>query len=74
VIALVTHGLFMAGAAAALVDPAIDRLVITDAVPPFRIPDGPASKKIDILPVAPLLADAIRRLHAGEALTDLFVS
>lgn len=73
VIALVTHGLFMAGAAEALTDPAIDRLIITDAVPPFRLPDGAARDKVDILPAAPLLAEAIRRLHAGEALTDLFV-
>ena len=37
VIALVTHGLFMAGAAEVLADPAIERLVITDAVPAFRL-------------------------------------
>ena len=37
VIALVTHGLFMAGAAEVLADPAIDRLVVTDAVPAFRL-------------------------------------
>jgi phosphoribosylpyrophosphate synthetase len=29
--------------------------------------------KIDTLPVAPVLADAIRRLHHGQALTDLMV-
>ena len=29
--------------------------------------------KIDTVPVAPLLADAIRRLHYGLALTDLMV-
>jgi ribose-phosphate pyrophosphokinase len=73
VIALVTHGLFMPGAAEAIADPAIDRLVVTDAVPPFRLGSGPARDKIDILPAAPLLATAIRRLHEGRALSDLFV-
>jgi ribose-phosphate pyrophosphokinase len=73
VIALVTHGLFMTGAAEALADPAIDRLVITDAVPAFRISGGSAENKVDILPAAPLLANAIKRLEAGESLTDLFV-
>ena len=34
VIALVTHGLFMPGSAEVLADPAIDRLVVTDTVPP----------------------------------------
>jgi ribose-phosphate pyrophosphokinase len=73
VIALVTHGLFLAGAAEALADPAIDRLVVTDSVPPFRLADGPARSKIEILPCAPLLAEAIRRNHSGEALSDLYV-
>ena len=68
VIALVTHGLFMAGSAEVLADPAIDRLVITDAVPAFRLASGPARDKVDILPTAPLLAETIRRLHDGEAL------
>ncbi len=73
VIALVTHGLFMSGAADVIADPAIDRLVVSDAVPAFRLPDGPARRKVDILPAAPLLADAIRRLEEGRTLTDLLV-
>jgi ribose-phosphate pyrophosphokinase len=73
VIALVTHGLFMAGSAEALADPAIDRLVVTDAVPAFRLAEGPARAKVDVLPAAPLLAEAIRRVDGGAALTDLIV-
>jgi ribose-phosphate pyrophosphokinase len=73
VVALVTHGLFMSGAAEVLADPAIDRLVVTDAVPPFRLQAGPAHDKVDILPAAPLLAEAIGRLHAAQPLTDLIV-
>jgi ribose-phosphate pyrophosphokinase len=73
VIALVTHGLFMPGADEVIADPAIDRLVVTDAVPPFRLGSGPARDKIDILPAAPLLATAIQRLREGASLSDLFV-
>jgi ribose-phosphate pyrophosphokinase len=73
VIALVTHGLFMAGAAEALADPAIERLVVTDAVPAFRLASGSVRDKVDILPVAPLLAEAVRRLDEGKPLADLFV-
>jgi ribose-phosphate pyrophosphokinase len=73
VIALVTHGLFMAGSTEVLTDPAIDRLVVTDAVPAFRLAEGPARAKLDVLPAAPLLAEAIRRLDIGEALTELAV-
>jgi ribose-phosphate pyrophosphokinase len=73
VIALVTHGLFMSGAAAAIADPAVDRLVVTDTVPPFRLGADAPRDKIDTVHAAPLLAETIRRLHDGRALTDLMV-
>lgn len=73
VLALVTHGLFMPGAEAAIMDTAIDRVVVTDSVPAFRLGDKAARAKLDILPVAPLLAETVRRLRAGATLTDLLV-
>jgi ribose-phosphate pyrophosphokinase len=73
VIALVTHGLFMAGAAKVIADPAIERFVVTDAVPPFRLEAVAARDKIDTVSAVPLLAESIRRLHEGVALTDLLV-
>jgi ribose-phosphate pyrophosphokinase len=73
VIALVTHGLFMQGAAEVIADPALDRIVITDAVPPFRLDRPLENKKLVILPAAPLLAEAIRRLHEHHDLADLMV-
>ena len=72
VLAFVTHGLFMTGAAEVLVDPALDQMVISNAVPPFRL-EPAQSKKLVILPAAPLLAEAIRRLHEERSLTDLIV-
>jgi ribose-phosphate pyrophosphokinase len=73
VFACVAHGLFMPGAETALADPAIDRIIATDAVPAFRLPAGPVRDKLDIVPAAPLLAEAIRRLHEDKPLTDLLV-
>jgi len=70
VIALVTHGLFMKGAAEVIADPAIDQLIVTDAVPAFRLA---TRDKVVTLPAAPLLAETIRRLHADHSLTDLMV-
>jgi ribose-phosphate pyrophosphokinase len=67
VIALVTHGLFMPGASEAMADPAIDRLAVTDTVPPFRLGANAPRHKIDTVPAAPLLAETVRRLHLGEA-------
>ena len=72
VLAFVTHGLFMTGAAEVLVDPALDQVVVSNAVPPFRL-EPAQSKKLVILPAAPLLAEAIRRLHEERSLTDLIV-
>jgi ribose-phosphate pyrophosphokinase len=63
----------MPGTAEVLADRAIDRLVVTDAVPPFRLGDHPVRAKIDTLSAAPLLAEAIRRLHDDRSLTDLLV-
>ena len=72
VIALVTHGLFMPGASQVIADPAIDLFIVTDSVPPFRL-EASARGKIDAIAVAPLLAETVRRLHDGRALTDLLV-
>jgi ribose-phosphate pyrophosphokinase len=69
---LVTHGLFIPGAAQVLADPAIDRLILTDTVTPFRLPRETLDK-LDTLPSAPLLGEAIARLHDDRALTDLIV-
>lgn len=73
VLALVTHGLFMPGSHAVLADPAIDTVVVTDAVPPFRLDRPEQNKKLVILPSAPVLAETIRRLHQERSLTDLMV-
>jgi len=72
VIALVAHGLFTPGAAEVIADSAIDRFVVTDSVPPFRLA-GTQREKVDTLKCAPLLAETILRLHEGRALTDLLV-
>lgn len=73
VIALAAHGLFMPGAAEALADPAVERVLVSDAVPPFRLEGGLLSGKLQVLPSAPLFAEAIGRLAADRALTDLLV-
>src|SRR5690606_8770202 len=71
VYAAAAHGLFVRGAAEALAAPEIDRIVVTDSVPPFRLPPGPARDKLTVLPAAPLFAEAIRLLHEGGSLVEL---
>jgi ribose-phosphate pyrophosphokinase len=73
ILACVAHGLFMPGAETELADPALDRIIVTDVVPAFRLPAGPVREKLEIVPTGPLVAEAIRRLHEGQSLGDLLV-
>lgn len=73
VIALVTHGVFISGAESVIADPALDGVVVTDTIPPFRLSPGGARDKVEVLPCAPLFAGAIRRLHENAPLADLMV-
>jgi len=50
-------------------DDLIDELVVTDTIP---LPASKQHKKITVLSVAPLLGDAITRIHTGEGVSDLF--
>jgi ribose-phosphate pyrophosphokinase len=65
VIAIATHGLFMGEASRTLAGSAIDRIVIADSVPPFRLENNAARDKLVVLSAAPLFAAAIRHAHAG---------
>lgn len=61
VIAFAAHGLFTPPAAQVLADPAITSVIVTDSVPPFRLPpDGPAAARLAVVSAAPLFAQAIR--------------
>lgn len=68
--AAATHGLF-AGGDRVLSHSAIDQIVVTDSVTPHRLKGSSALGKLQVLSVAPLLAAAIARLHAGGSLTEL---
>jgi ribose-phosphate pyrophosphokinase len=66
VVAFAAHGLFIPPAAEVLADPQIAQLVVTDSVPPFRLPaSGQAFRKLRVIPAAPLFARAIMDCHAS---------
>lgn len=71
VLAVATHGLFTGDAARTLADPGLDGIVVTDTVPPFRLPSGPVRDKLTVLPATGLFAEAIRCIHTGGSLPDL---
>jgi ribose-phosphate pyrophosphokinase len=63
-----THGIFAADAIDLINDSLIDRVFVTDTIPlPLR-----ASKAVEVVSVAPLLAEAIMRTHKGLSVSALF--
>ncbi|WP_324780959.1 ribose-phosphate diphosphokinase [Thiobacillus sedimenti] len=71
VLAAATHGVFAGGAETALAEPALDKLLVTDSIPPSRIPAAWLGRRVEVLETAPLLAEAVRRLHGGGSLVEL---
>ncbi|SPE29327.1 Ribose-phosphate pyrophosphokinase [Burkholderiales bacterium] len=60
VFVFVAHGLFVAEAAAVLRTAPIERVFISDSVPPFRLPQDWIGSRVEVVPAAPLFAAAIR--------------
>lgn len=71
VFAAATHGIFASEASGVLADSALDGIWITDTIPPERLDPEVRDGKVTVLPVAPLLAAAIRRLHESGSIVDL---
>lgn len=69
--AAASHGLFVGEAPRMLADEALTGLVVTDSVPPFRLPAGPVRDKLVVLPTTRLFAEAIQRIHGGGSITAL---
>jgi ribose-phosphate pyrophosphokinase len=65
-----THGLFSSGALKRLSDqPDVDEIVCTNTVP---VPLEERTEKLTVLSIAPALAEAMRRIHNGESVSELF--
>jgi len=71
VFAAATHGVLVGEAGRMVADPGLERLVITDTIPPFRLDPALVRDKVTVLDTAPLLAEAIRRLHSGGSIVEL---
>ncbi len=65
----VTHGVLTGNAVRDIENSQIRQVVITDTVP---LPPEKQSKKIVQLSVAPLFAQAIKRIHTGESVSAIF--
>lgn len=64
-----THGVFAGPAIERLKAAPIDSIVITDSVP---LPPEKMFDKIKVLSVAPMLGEAIKRIHQHESISEIF--
>ncbi|HYM49700.1 MAG TPA: ribose-phosphate pyrophosphokinase [Candidatus Limnocylindrales bacterium] len=67
---LATHGVLSGNAVEKLMATPIDEIVITDSIP---LPPDKQHPRLKVLSVAPLLAEAIRRVHEDRSISELFV-
>jgi len=67
--ACATHAVFCGPAIERLRDSPIKQVVVTDSIP---LPPNKQLPNIKVLSVAPLLADAIKRIHFNESVSKLF--
>jgi ribose-phosphate pyrophosphokinase len=69
VTAVVTHGVFAEGSMERLDRSPIERLIVTDSIETQPVELSP---KVSVVSVAPLFAEAIRRIHERESISVLF--
>ncbi|MCI0547500.1 MAG: ribose-phosphate pyrophosphokinase [Candidatus Rokubacteria bacterium] len=70
ILACAVHGVLSGPALERLRDSDLEEIVICNSIP---LPPDKALPKIQVLSVAPLLAEAIRRIHDEESVSTLFV-
>ena len=69
--ACVTHPVLAGDSVTTIKNSLLRSLITTDTIP--LSPEGAACDKIKVLSVAPLLAEAIRRIHNRDSVSSLFV-
>ena len=72
VYACATHAAFANGVRAQMEASPFSRLLLTDTIPLLGDPPAQGASKIEILSVAPMLAEAINRIHNDRSVSSLF--
>lgn len=71
IFACVTHGLFSGNALEKITNSAIEKVIVTDSVKHRE--EVVKHPKIEIISIAPLMAEAIKRLETGDSISGLFL-
>lgn len=69
VIACATHAVLSGNALQLIAESPMEQLVVTDTIP---VPEESRCGKIEVLPVAPMLAEAMKRVHYNESVSTMF--
>jgi ribose-phosphate pyrophosphokinase len=69
VYACATHAVFSGPAIKRIAECKVKEVIVTDTVP---VPSEKKIDKIKVLPIAPLLGEAIRRIHTGQSVGAMF--
>ncbi|KAG8976847.1 Ribose-phosphate pyrophosphokinase 2 [Tulasnella sp. 427] len=70
IIAIVTHGILSGNALDVVEKSPLERLVVTNTIPQDL--NAKRCKKLDVIDVAPVLGEVVRRSHYGESVSKLF--
>lgn len=70
VFAVATHPVLSGPALKRIHESSIEKLWVTDTIP--LSPEASSSSKIEVISVAPLLAEAIKRIHGNDSISTLF--
>ncbi len=71
IFAYATHPVFSGEAVRRIADSEIDKVIVTNTIPLSA--EAQACEKIEPVSIAPLIAEAIRRIHHGDSVSSLFV-
>ncbi|MDX2019293.1 MAG: ribose-phosphate pyrophosphokinase [Deltaproteobacteria bacterium] len=66
-----THGLLSGPAVERIAAAPIDQVIVTDSIPHRK--EVLDCTKIKVLSVAPLLSEAVKRIHTGDSISSLFI-
>ncbi len=66
---IATHGIFSNDALTKMSDPTIDQVIVTNTIQPTQ--EVLQHPKIDVVSIAPLLAEVIKRIENKESIADL---
>jgi len=70
-VACATHAVLSGPALRRIEESPLDEMVVTNTIPPS--PEAQKLRKIRPISIAPLLAEAIRRIHNSDSVSSLFV-